>query len=80
MAHNKSRLREAVDHPPHYMAGGIETWDYIKAKLTIDELRGYLKGNILKYLSRARFKHDDDGKVDSLKAKWYMDRLAETYE
>ena len=39
-----------VNHPAHYKVGGIETIDYIEAKLTPEEFRGYLKGNALKYL------------------------------
>lgn len=51
-----------VNHPPHYTAGGIEALDVLRAKLTPEEYRGYLKGNILKYLLRANFKgkHDQD--------------------
>lgn len=77
---DESRFREAVDHPAHYTAGGIETYDFMKAKLTTEELRGYLKGSIYKYLSRANIKHGDGGNVDCRKAKWFMDRLVETYE
>lgn len=72
-------LQDDVNHPAHYQAGGIETFEFIRAKLTTDELRGYLKGNIIKYLSRANFKRDDDGEQDTLKARWYMEKLAETY-
>jgi len=51
-----------VHHPEHYTAGGIEVLDLIKAKLTPEEFRGYLKGNILKYICRSNFKgkHDTD--------------------
>ena len=52
--------------------GGIETIDYLESALTHDEYVGFLKGNILKYLSRERFKN---GIEDCKKAKWYMDRL-----
>ena len=40
----------------YYDAGGIETLDIIKAKLTAEEYRGFLKGNAIKYLCRANFK------------------------
>lgn len=53
-------LREGLDPKSRYYdAGGIETMDIIKAKLTEDEFRGYCKGNALKYLCRMAFKHDD---------------------
>lgn len=44
----------------YYDAGGIETLDIIRAKLTPEEYRGYLKGNALKYLCRAGFKGCED--------------------
>jgi hypothetical protein len=61
-----------VNHPPHYTVGGIETIDYIKAKLTPEEFIGYLKGNVIKYTSRAGKK--DDIVQDLEKAQWYMNR------
>lgn len=73
-------IDEMVEHPAHYTVGGIETFDFIRAKLPTDELRGYLKGNIIKYLSRSPFKNEDCGQQDVKKAAWYMKRLAETYE
>ena len=73
-------LNSTVESPSHYMRGGIETFDYIKAKLTVEELRGHCKATIIAYLSRANYKHDDEGKEDALKSLWYMKRLAETYE
>jgi len=62
-----------INHPRHYTAGGLEAWDVLVAKLTPEELRGYLKGNMIKYLLRANFKgcHDKDiGKM-----LWYSDKL-----
>jgi hypothetical protein len=63
---------DMVNHPPHYTVGGIETIDYIKAKLTPEEFIGYLKGNVIKYTSRAGKK--DDIVQDLEKAQWYMNR------
>lgn len=40
----------------YYDAGGIESIEIIKAKLTPDQYEGYLHGNILKYSTRANFK------------------------
>lgn len=64
-----------VNHPKHYKFGGIETIDFIKAKLSKEEFAGYLKGNIIKYLSRATLKGAEN--QDYKKAQWYMNRLAE---
>lgn len=49
---------DAVKHPSHYCDGGIETIDFIRAKLTPAEFAGYCKGNVIKYLSRAGKKGD----------------------
>ena len=64
---------DMVNSPPHYKVGGIETIDYIQAKLTPEEFRGYLKGNVLKYTSRAEYKEDADKDVD--KMVWYALKL-----
>lgn len=66
-------MSDPVNSPDHYKTGGIETIDFIGAKLSIDEFKGYLKGNIVKYLSRATKK--DNELQDYQKAKWYMERL-----
>ena len=63
---------DMVNSPPHYTAGGIETIDYIKAKLSPEGYRGYLQGNLLKYASRIGKKGSDDAG----KAAWYADRLS----
>lgn len=59
-------------NPDHYKVGGIETIDYIQAKLSPEQYKGYLLGNIIKYTSR--FQHKN-GAEDLKKSKWYMDRL-----
>ena len=61
-------------NPNHYIFGGIETIEYLKAKLTPAEYRGFLKGNVLKYVSREAEKN---GLEDLKKAKWYLDKLIE---
>jgi hypothetical protein len=63
---------DVVNHPSHYTVGDIEVIDYIKDKLTPEEFRGYIKGNILKYISRERHKNGDE---DLRKAKFYLDFL-----
>lgn len=66
-------MKDLVNHPDHYKSGGIEVIDFIEAKLTLEELKGYLRGNVLKYLSRAGKK--DDELQDFQKAEWYLKRL-----
>lgn len=59
-------------NPEHYKIGHIETFDYLKAKLSPTQLAGFCKGNVIKYLSRA----DHKNKLEDLKkAKWYLDKL-----
>ena len=54
---------DPVNHPPHYTQGGIDTFDFIKAK----ELT-YAEGNVVKYVVRAR--HKGNQLEDLQKAKW----------
>ena len=61
---------DAVNHPPHYTAGGIETIDFIEAKGL-----GYHLGNVVKYITRADHKGD---RLENLKkAQWYLNREIE---
>jgi|TARA_R110000744_G_scaffold1213_10_gene4282 hypothetical protein len=64
-------------NPSHYKAGGMEVMDIMEEKLTVAALRGYLQGNILKYLFRYEYK---DGLQDLRKAEWYLKRLITNME
>lgn len=64
---------EEVNSPNHYLTGGIETIEVIRAKLSADEYNGYLKGNIFKYVARAG--HKGKEVIDLRKAKWYLEEL-----
>ena len=67
-----SVLVDNVNHPAHYTDGGIECIEAIEAQLTPEEYRGYLKGNVAKYVWREQHK----GGIESLKkAQWYLTRL-----
>ena len=50
-----------------------ETIDVIRDCMTSDEYHGYLKGNVLKYVSRYKFKGEP--LEDLQKANWYLNRL-----
>lgn len=65
-------LPDMVNNPPHYTRGAVECIDAIRAALTPDEFRGYVKGNVLKYTFREQLKGGD---VDLKKARWYLDAL-----
>lgn len=66
-----------VNHPAHYKTGGIETIEIMQAKLTTEGFEGYLTGNILKYITRYKFKN---GLEDLRKAEWYLRKLIEVME
>lgn len=68
-----AKKHDPVSHPSHYRQGGIETIDIIKAKMPPERFRGFLQGNVIKYVTRANYK----GKQleDLKKAAWYLDRL-----
>lgn len=70
---NGQAKSDAVNHPPHYKAGGIETIDFIEAKDF-----NYRLGNVIKYVSRAGKKLDNDPVQDLEKAMWYLKREIDT--
>ena len=71
---------DMVNHPNHYMVGGIEALQVIEAKLggTPNEMyRGYLMGNVMKYLMRSPYKGK---RVEDLKkAQFYLNELVECF-
>ncbi|ASH35209.1 conserved hypothetical phage protein [Listeria monocytogenes serotype 1/2b str. 10-0810] len=71
----KNENTDNVNNPSHYTAGGIETLDYIKAK--IKDYPSYAAGNILKYVSRYEHKN---GIEDLKKAQFYLNDLIEWME
>ena len=71
------KLQKDNINPNHYTFGGIETIDYLEAKLSDGEFNGFLKGNVLKYVSREAEKN---GVEDLKKAQWYLSRFIEKLE
>ena len=66
---------DLVNSPPHYNSGSIECIDAIEESMTPEAFKGYLKGNIQKYMWRYELKK---GLQDVLKAEWYLNRLIKT--
>jgi hypothetical protein len=66
---------DEVDKPEHYNSGKVECIEAIKASMSAEEYKGYLKGNTIKYLWRYQYK----GKPiqDLKKAQWYLNKLIE---
>lgn len=59
----------SVEHPAHYQSASIECIEAIEAALTSEELKGFIKGNIIKYTWRSEYKN---GIEDLEKAQWYL--------
>ena len=73
----QQNMSDVVNHPSHYTQGVIETIDYMESCLTPEEFCGGCKMNVLKYVSREKFKN---GVEDLKKAQWYLDRLIDYLE
>ena len=71
IANNARETKELdnVNHPTHYNKGTMECLDVIKACLSNSEFKGFLKGNVLKYMYRKGDK--GDALEDLNKACWY---------
>ena len=69
---SKSASHDPVNHPVHYCRGGIECIDAIRGSMSAEAYRGFLKGNVMKYVFRYEAKN---GIEDLRKAQWYLERL-----
>ena len=74
---SQSSLNDPVNHPEHYTQANVECIDAIKSALTEDEFRGFIKGQILKYTWRERFKN---GVEDLKKCQWYLEYYINNFE
>jgi hypothetical protein len=61
-------------NPTHYK-GTIECIDAIESTMSKEAYRGYLKGNVLKYVWRYEKKN---GVEDLQKAEWYLKKLIDS--
>lgn len=68
---------DMVNNPNHYNNGAIECIDAIEESMTLEGFRGYLKGNVQKYVWRYESK---GGIQDLMKAQWYLDKLISVTE
>jgi hypothetical protein len=66
-------MSDMVNNPPHYTRGKIEVLDFI-----IDQNFGYLDGQVIKYVSRFRWKQKPI--EDLKKAQFYLNQLIEKLE
>lgn len=66
--------KDMVNHPSHYTQGKIEVIKIMEDQLTAEEYRGYIKGQVIKYITREKYKN---GLEDLEKADWYLRHLIE---
>lgn len=77
MANLENAKADVVNHPSHYTTGKIEVIRIMEDQLTDEEYRGYIKGQVIKYVTRERHKN---GLEDLKKAAWYLNRLIQKME
>ena len=73
LSYENERKHDNVHSPDHYKHGKKEPIEGIRDCMTSDEYHGSLKGNVLKYVSRYKFKGEP--LEDLQKANWYLNRL-----
>ncbi len=67
--------KNTIEHPQHYTAGKFETIEIIRDQ--VQDIKSYLHGNCIKYLSRYRHKN---GVEDLKKCKQYLEWLIKECE
>ena len=75
---NWEQCKDAVNHPLHYTAGGIECIDALEAAtVSLEGIEAFCTANAIKYLWRWKHKN---GAEDLRKAKWYLEKLIKKVE
>jgi len=67
----------------HYRNLNIQPWDAMESWMPIEEFKGYLRGNAIKYLARAGKKGNDKHyayRQDIEKAHHYLEKLVSVCE
>ena len=72
-----TRFIDKINHPEHYTQGNRETIDIIHDILGQDGFNAYCVGNVIKYLSRYKYK---GGVEDIKKAGKYIEFMVERWE
>jgi len=60
----------------HYTNKDIQPWDAMQAWMTEEQFKGFLMGNVIKYIARFQ---DKGGVLDLQKCKHYLDKLIEVW-
>ncbi len=68
---------DVVNHPKHYQLDGleVEALDVIKSALSEEEFKGYLLGNMLKYMLRHKKKNNEEDLQKMLFYSKELDKL-----
>jgi hypothetical protein len=70
-------LRDTQVGGDHYRSKTIQPWDAMKAWMSEEQFKGFLRGNAIKYLARC---DDKGGMEDIKKAGHYIAKMQETQE
>jgi hypothetical protein len=60
----------------HYLLKSIQPWEAMESWMTEDQFKGFLLGNVIKYIARFQ---DKGGRIDLEKAQHYLDKLLEVW-
>jgi hypothetical protein len=71
---NKPLASETQVGGEHYRSKEIQPWTAMQSWMTAEEFEGFLRGNVIKYIARYKYK---EGVKDVLKARHYLERLLE---
>jgi hypothetical protein len=58
----------------HYVAQDVQPWDAMEAWMSPEEFKGFLRGNVIKYVARC---NEKGGRQDLEKAAHYLEKLLE---
>ena len=71
-------VEDMVNNPNHYNTGSVECIEAIRESMSPVSYKGYLKGNVQKYVWR--YEHKGNEIQDLRKARWYLDKLLDAVE
>jgi hypothetical protein len=60
----------------HYTSKEVQPWDAMESWMTEEQFKGFLQGNVIKYIARYQ---DKGGVLDLQKCKHYLDKLIEVW-
>ena len=73
-----SETPDEVNKASHYNQGGIECIKAIESSMSPEEYRGFLKGQVIKYVWR--YRHKGTPSKDLKKARYYLDDMIRIME